>query len=46
MEVPNKDLLYKHMQLCSNVMLALDGRGVWGRIDTHICLAKGPSLFT
>ena len=28
----------QHMQLCSMVCGSLDGRGVWGRLDTRIPL--------
>ena len=28
------------MELCSIVCGSLDGRGVWGRIDTGICMAE------
>ena len=36
--IPNKDLLY--MELCSVLCGSLDGRGVWGRMDTCICMAE------
>jgi len=28
------------MELCSMLCGSLDGRGVWGRMDTRICMAK------
>ena len=31
--ITNKDLLYKHMELCSMLCASLDGRAVWGRMD-------------
>ena len=36
--ITNKDLLYNtwNSAHCSS----LDGRGVWGRMDTHICVAE------
>ena len=34
-----------HMELCSMFCGRLSGRGVWGRIDTWICMAE-PLLFT
>ena len=33
----------EHMKLCSMLCGNLDGRGVWGRMDTCICMAE--SLF-
>ena len=29
-----------HMELCSMLFGSLDGRGVWGRMDTCICMAQ------
>ena len=29
-----------HMELCSMLCASLDGRGVWGRMDTCICMAE------
>ena len=29
-----------HRRLCSMLCSSLDGRGVWGRLDTRICLAE------
>ena len=31
--ITNKDLLYKHMELCSMLCASPDGRAVWGRMD-------------
>ena len=33
------------MELCSMLHNNLDGRGVWGKMDTCVCLAKSPSPF-
>ena len=30
----------QHMELCSMFCASLDGRGVWGRMDTCICMAE------
>ena len=30
----------QHSELCSMLHGSLDGRGVWGRIDTCICMAE------
>ena len=30
----------QHMELCSVLSDNLDGRGVWGRMDTCICMAE------
>ena len=30
----------QHWELCSVKCGSLDGRGVWGRIDTCICMAE------
>jgi len=30
----------EHMELCSMSCGSLDGRGVWGRMDTCMCMAK------
>ena len=41
-QITNKDLFCTaHGMLCDS----LDGRGVWGRMDTNICTAESP-LFT
>ena len=32
----------QHMELCSRLCGSLDGRGVWGRMDTCICMAQFP----
>ena len=43
--ISNKDLLVRsyllvqHRELCSMLCGNLDARGVWGRMDTCICLA-------
>ena len=29
-----------HMEFCSTLCGSLDGRGVWGRMDVCICIAK------
>ena len=29
----------RHRELCSMLWGSLDGRGVWGRVDTGICMA-------
>ena len=29
----------QHMELCSGICGSLDGRGVWGRMDTCVCMA-------
>ena len=35
------DLAYsKHMEFCSMLCGSLDGRGVWGRMDTCVCTAE------
>jgi len=34
------------MELCLMLLGSLDGRGVWGRMDTYICMWTVPSLFT
>ena len=31
---------YQHRELCSLLCGSLDGRGVWGRMDTCICIAE------
>ena len=33
-------LTVEHMELCAMVCASLDGRGVWGRMDTRICMAE------
>ena len=30
----------QHRQLCSGLCGSLDGRGVWGRMDTSICMSE------
>ena len=30
----------KHVELCSMLCGSLDGKGVWGRMDTYICMAE------
>ena len=30
----------QHMELCAMLCGSLDGRGVWGRVDTCICMAE------
>ena len=30
----------EHRELCSMLCGSLDGRGVWGRMDTRICMAE------
>ena len=42
--ITNKDPV-QHRELCSMLPGSLDGRGVWGRKDTCVCLAD-PLLFT
>lgn len=36
---PKKDLLYSK-ELCSLLCASLDGRGLWGRADTHMYMAE------
>ena len=36
--VTNKDIM--HRNLCSMLCGNLDGRGVWGRMDTCVCVAE------
>ena len=38
--ITNKDLPYKHIELCSVLCASLDGREVWGRMDTGVCMAE------
>ena len=38
--VNNKDLTTEHRELCSLWCGSLDGRGVWGRMGTWICMAE------
>ena len=33
-------LVLLDVELCSMLRGSLDGRGVWGRMDTRICVAK------
>ena len=37
--IKNRVSIY-HMQLCSMLCGSLDGRGVWGKMDTCICMAQ------
>ena len=39
MDKQQKPIVY-HMELCSIVCVSLDGMGVWGRMDTCICMAE------
>ena len=43
-QVTKKDLLYKHMKLCSMLCGSLYVSGVWGRMDTCICMSEFLSL--
>ena len=36
----NEDLLSKDIELCSILCGSLGGRGVWGRMDTRICMVE------
>ena len=38
--VMNKDLAYSTGELCSMLCGSLDGRGVWGRMATYICMTE------
>ena len=38
--ITKRNLLLQHMELCSVFCVRLDGRGVWGRMDTCICMAE------
>ena len=38
--ITNKDLLYIAHRTLLSIMGCLDGRGVWGRMDTFICRAE------
>ena len=38
--ITNKDLTVEHKELCSGLCGSLDGRGVWGRMETCICMAE------
>ena len=38
--ITNKDLSTAHWELCSMLCGSLDGRGVWGRVDTGIYMAE------
>jgi len=40
--ITNKDLLYSTRN-CLRLYGSLDGRGVWGRVDTCICMAESLS---
>ena len=35
----------EHRELCSTLSSSLDGRGVWGRMDTHICMAESLAVY-
>ena len=32
--------IVQHMECCSRLCASLDGRGLWGRTDTCICMAE------
>ena len=32
--------IVQHMELCSMLCASLNGRGIWGRMDACICMAK------
>ena len=32
--------IVQHTELCSMICASLDGSGVWGRMDTRICMAE------
>ena len=32
----------EHKEFCSVLCGSLDGRGVWGRVDTCVCMAEAP----
>ena len=36
--------IVQHMELCSMLCPSLDGSGVWGRIDSYICMAESLSF--
>ena len=38
--ITNRVLLVQHRELSSMLHGNLDGRGVWGRMDTCICMAE------
>ena len=38
--ITNKDLFVEHMRLCSMLCCSLDGRGVWGKIDTCVWMIE------
>ena len=38
--ITNKDLLYSTGNSAQMVCGSLDGKGVWGRMDTRICMAE------
>ena len=38
--ITNKDLVYSPGNSCSVLCGSLDGRGVWGRMDTCLCMAE------
>ena len=35
-----EELIVQHMELCSMLCGSLDGRAVWGRLDTCMCMAE------
>ena len=37
--ITNKTIVW-HLELCSMLCASLDGRGVWGRMDTRIRMAE------
>ena len=38
--ITNKDLLLNYREFCSMLCGSLDGRGVWGRMDTCTCVPE------
>ena len=38
--ITNKGPTVQHMELCLMFCGSLDGRGVWGRMDTCMCMAE------
>ena len=38
--ITNKDLLYSTWNSAQRLCASLDRRGVWGRMDTRICMAE------
>ena len=35
-----KGLTVQHRELCSMLSGSTDGRGVWGEMDTYVCMAE------